>query len=89
MLFENIEYNKTNKESLNKNFAPPENPSEISLSLRRRMARGAAPSKEKFPISKNEVIRNEISSGLFLYVRIFFSQGGGLSLFHKITNFWL
>ena len=75
MLFENIEYNKTNKESLNKNFAPPENPSEISLSLRRRMARGAAPSKEKFPISKNEVIRNEISSGLFLYVRIFSLKG--------------
>ena len=39
-----ILYNLWQKLSIDKNFAPPENPSEISHSLRRRMARGAAPS---------------------------------------------
>ena len=90
MTFSNIVHMLFDK----KNFAAPntllpQTLTEISHSLRRRMARGAAPSfwlsydvivggvknNEKFPVSKNEVIRNEISSIFLLYIRIFSHKG--------------
>ena len=65
----------------------PQTLTEISHSLRRRMARGAAPSNEKFPVSKNEVIRNEISSIFLLYIRIFSLKGVHYHFFPKWVLF--
>ena len=76
MTFSNIVHMSFDKKTL-RPLTPyfPQTLTEISHSLRRRMARGAAPSNEKFPVSKNEVIRNEISSIFLLYMRIFSLKG--------------